>query len=178
MNRIFIKLAKFKGLSRSERHTLLIAMVWLPLFWFGLRVLGLHRFQTLLLRNSFPLKAGQMQGSPERSRRAYHERLNLKLSRVKLETDEIIALANLVNIAARQPFIPVTCLTRSLLLSWMLQQRGIAGQLRIGVRLVQGKLDAHAWVEYQGIPINDQVDVADQFAPFDEILPPEAFPLR
>ena len=129
---------------------LLAAMTWLPLFWLGLNILGLRRFQAWL----------------------QHDRPSVESA---LSQDEIIHIATLVNIAARQALIPATCLTRSLLLRWMLQRRGVASQLRIGVRMKQGALDAHAWVESAGIPINDRSDVGEQFAPFAELLPLGAF---
>ena len=129
---------------------LLAAMTWLPLFWIGLNILGLRRFQAWLQHDSPSIETA-------------------------ISQDEIIRIATLVNIAARQADIPATCLTRSLLLRWMLQRRGVASQLRIGVRMIQGSLDAHAWVEYAGIPINDRPDVNEQFAPFAELLPLEAF---
>lgn len=47
--------------------------------------------------------------------------------------------------------------------------------LRIGVKLDQGRLDAHAWVEADGIPINDAPDVAQRFAAFQQPLSPESF---
>ena len=150
MNRINIKLAKFNALSWPERRTLLAAMAWLPLFWLGLHVLELRRFQAWLQRDNLP-----------------------RVSNLPL--DEIVRIGTLVNIAASQAPIPATCLTRSLLLGWMLRRRGVASQLRIGVRMNQGILDAHAWVEYAGIPINDRSDVGEQFAAFAEILPPGAF---
>ena len=150
MNHLVTKLSKFNALSWPEKRTLLAAMAWLPLFFFGLHILGLRRFQDLL----------------------QHDRPSVESA---LTQDEIVRIATLVNIAARRASIPATCLTRSLLLRWMLQRRGVVSQLRIGVRLNQGTLDAHAWVEFAGVPINDRPDVGVQFAPFAEILPPGAF---
>jgi hypothetical protein len=150
MNHLYTKLAKFNALSWPERRTLLVAMAWLPLFCFGLDILGLRRFQDWL----------------------QHDRPSVDSA---LSQDEIIRIATLVNIAARHVPFPATCLTRSLLLHWMLQRRGIASELRIGVRMNQGALDAHAWVEYAGIPINDRSDVGKQFEPFAELLPRGAF---
>ena len=84
-------------------------------------------------------------------------------------------LGTLVNTAARHALGPATCLTRSLLLRWLLHRRGAQTDLRIGVKLDQGRLDAHAWVEAGGIPLNDSPDVAERFAPFAQPLSPEAF---
>jgi hypothetical protein len=144
------KLAKFLALTGAEKGLFLTAVMLLPLFWLGLRVFGLARFQAWLERA--PLAA---RNSPS--------------------VAELSDIGTLVNSAARYAPGPVTCLTRSLLLRWLLRRRGIVSNLRIGVQLTQGRLDAHAWVEYQGVPINDAPDVAERFAAFDEPLSPEAF---
>lgn len=144
------KLAKFRGLAWPEQKVLLAAMLLLPLFWAGLRVLGLSRFQAWLGRSRLPAQ------SPP-------------------TFDEMATIGALVNIAANYAPGPATCLTRSLLLIWLLRRRGVSADLRIGVQLAQGKLDAHAWVEYAGKPINDAQDVAERFAAFNEPLSSESF---
>ena len=69
-----------------------------------------------------------------------------------------------------------TCLHRSLTLAWMLRERGVPAEMRIGV----GKDNAreallfHAWVEIDGLVVNDSPDVADRFAPFQGFVPPDA----
>jgi hypothetical protein len=150
MKSITTNWAKFHALPWPERRTLLAAMAWLPLFWLGLRVLGLQQFQTRLQHGNVP---------------AEH----------RISHDEILRIATLVNIAALHGPFPASCLTRSLLLGWMLRRRGVASQLRIGVRMTQCKLDAHAWVEYAATPINDRPDVGQHFAAFPEIPPLETF---
>ena len=150
MNLYSARLVQFHNLNAMQKRTLLAAWLWLPLFWLGLRVLGLPRFQAWLLK------------SPARSA------LSLTLPVVR-------ALGEAVNIAARHTPFPVTCLSRSLLLGWLLHRRGVASDLRIGVRLTQGKLDAHAWVECEGVPVNDSPDVNAQFASFGDLIPLDAF---
>ena len=150
INGIATKWTKFRALSRPERRVVVASAAWLPLFWLGLCLFGLRRFQAWLQRDN--PRAGN-----------------------SLALEQIDRIAALVNIAALHAPIPANCLTRSLLLIWMLRRRGVASQLRIGVRLAQGVFDAHAWVEFAGIPINDQADVRARFAPFAEILPPRAF---
>ena len=135
------KLAKLRALSWPERRMLLAAMAWMPLFWLGLHGLGLRRFQAWLQRPRL-------------------------LSESDLPLAEIRGMATTVNRAARLVRIPANCLTRSLLLGWLLRRRGVASQLRIGVKMNNGSLEAHAWVEYAGIPINDQPNVGEQFAAF------------
>jgi hypothetical protein len=150
MKRIAANWAKFRALSSPERRTLLAAIAWLPLFRLALRILGLRRFQACLQRASPTIDSSR-------------------------SLDEIVRIATLVNIAALRLPLPATCLTRSLLLGWLLRRRGVASQLRIGVRLAQGVVEAHAWVEYAGIPINDRADVGERFTPFAQIPPPGVF---
>lgn len=133
-----------------QKRTLLVAWLCLPLFWLGLRVLGLARFQVWLLKGSAQ-------------------------SPLSLTFPVIKALGEAVNIAARHSPFPATCLTRSLLLGWLLWRRGVQSQLRIGVRLTEGALDAHAWVEYNGMPVNDQLDVGNSFTLFGDLVPLSAF---
>ena len=150
MNFYNARLAQFHNLTAMQKRTLLAAWLWLPLFWLGLRVLGLPRFQAWLLK------------APARSA-------------LSLTLPVVSALGEAVNIAARHTPFPVTCLSRSLLLGWLLHRRGVASGLRIGVRLTQGNLDAHAWVECNGIPVNDWPDVASSFTSFGDLVPLSAF---
>lgn len=59
------------------------------------------------------------------------------------------------------------CLSRSLALLWLLRNRGIEADLRLGVRTSEGRLEAHAWVEKNGMPINDSVNIARQYSPLE-----------
>ena len=145
MKRFSRYLARWRSLSREEQRTLLTAAACMPIFWLGLRVLGLPRFQARL----------------ERARKPICPAITLP---------EVQALGELVNIAARHTLGSRTCLTRSLLLGWLLRQRGVQSQLRIGVRLTQEVLDAHAWVECEGVPVNDLPDVSAQFASFGDLI--------
>ena len=132
---------------------LLAAAACMPIFWLGLRLLSLPRFQARL----------------ERARKPICPAITLP---------EIQALGELVNIAARHTLGSRICLTRSLLLGWLLRRRGVKSQLRIGVRFTQGALDAHAWVECEGVPVNDRPDVSTRFASFGKLVPLSAFHLK
>jgi aryl-alcohol dehydrogenase-like predicted oxidoreductase len=55
------------------------------------------------------------------------------------------------------------CLPRALALQWMLKRRGIAADIRLGVRTDAGTLSAHAWVECQGIALGGPAP-GDSFA--------------
>jgi hypothetical protein len=75
-------------------------------------------------------------------------------------------IARMVKIAASHGPYRATCLPQSLTLWLLLRRRGIASSLRIGVRKEISRLDAHAWVEIDGIVVNDRMDVPDRFVPF------------
>lgn len=153
MTHRYSRLNQFRALSAMQQRTLLAAWLCLPLFWLGLRVLGLPRFQAWLL-NTTPKSAHV------------------------LTLADIRALGEAVNIAARHTPFPAACLTRSLLLGWLLRRRGVSSELRIGVRMVERALDAHAWVECGGLPVNDRLDAVSQFASFGDLVPLSAFDTR
>ena len=141
--RIRSRWANFMRLSGVQKRVLLAAWVALPWVWLGLVLLGLPRLRTLLRRLS---PAGRVP--------------------VSVSLPDMLAWGVAVNTAARYTPFRATCLTRSLVLEWLLHRRGIASELRIGVRMAGGLLDAHAWVEHEGTPVNDRPDVASQYAPF------------
>jgi hypothetical protein len=149
MSRVIARLARFKALHPHERRFLVSAAARLGLVCLALRPIGLRRLQAWVSRGE----------SGDRS----------------LPLGEVQALGRLVNIAARHvPWHP-SCLARSLVLGWLLQRRGVGSQLRIGVRRVDGCLEAHAWVEYAGLPVNDREDISLDFAVFSRGLPLAAF---
>lgn len=59
------------------------------------------------------------------------------------------------------------CLPRSLTLWYLLRRQGLDSQLCLGVRRINGIFNAHAWLEYQGQPLNDTPDVRQRFAVFE-----------
>jgi hypothetical protein len=77
--------------------------------------------------------------------------------------EDAMCMADLVQLASRGTPGPNSCLARSLTLVAMMRRRQLAGRLCIGVRLERGRLEAHAWVEYCGVPINDRADIAGHY---------------
>jgi Transglutaminase-like superfamily len=132
----------YRALPEREQKVLLASLALLPLFWLGLRLAGLLRFQAWLDRSPVA-------------------------QRTPLTQAEAAALGVAVNRAANHVFGPVTCLTRSLLLRWLLRRYGTTSDLCIGVRLEQGEFAAHAWVEKDGIPLNDRPEFVARYAIFD-----------
>ena len=58
----------------------------------------------------------------------------------------------------------LSCLTISLAVARLLSRRGITTELRIGVRPENGKLQAHAWLEWRGGVVNDNAASLQSFA--------------
>jgi len=140
--------SRLLALSPSHRLILVESYVLLPVFWLLLHRIGLARLHALIVRSAV---------------------------RQVLPMSESRNIANIVNTAARLSPFPVNCLTRSLLLRWSLRRRGIDSELRIGARLAGGALEAHAWVECEGHPVNDKLEVGRDFAVFGQLPAPRAF---
>jgi hypothetical protein len=65
-------------------------------------------------------------------------------------------VARLVEIAARR--IPsARCLPVAIVTAWLLARQGTPATLRIGVARHAAGLTAHAWLEYGGVPLLDDV---------------------
>ena len=80
-----------------------------------------------------------------------------------------------VRLAARNVPCRARCLEQSLTLWYLLRRHGVPSALRIGVRKAGGQtLEAHAWVELEGRPINDRPDIALSYAAFEGPLPSTA----
>ena len=76
--------------------------------------------------------------------------------------DEIRDRVEAVNRIAR--YLPgATCLATSLALAWILRGRGVPAEVRIGVRKENGGLDAHAWVECDGVAVTEPARVSNRF---------------
>ena len=96
------------------------------------------------------------------------ERLLAARRRKKVADDEVIPrLAWATAAASRHHLYTMRCLPRALCLRWLLGRYGIAADLRIGVARQEEGLDAHAWVEWRGRPVGEDLGVAERFAPLD-----------
>jgi hypothetical protein len=126
-------------------------MILLPLMALVLRLAGLRRCQCIFSLLYNPVRKTE---PPESTLvRALH-------------------ISRLVGLAVRHGGRPATCLQRSLALLWLLRRNGISSELHIGTRKEDGRLEAHAWIEIEGVVLNDSGDVRCRYEPFDrEILP-------
>lgn len=90
------------------------------------------------------------------------ERLSRAPTRRRASADELDAarrLARLASVAGRHGLVDATCLRQSLMVHFLLRRDGLLPVLHLGVRRLGQLLDAHAWVELDGAPL-DQADVA------------------
>ncbi|HEU5317226.1 MAG TPA: lasso peptide biosynthesis B2 protein [Chloroflexota bacterium] len=74
-----------------------------------------------------------------------------------------------IGAAARLPLVGGHCLQRSLALHRVLRRKGLPSELRIGVRRVDGRLAAHAWVELGPFLVNDRPAAVSQFTPLRDV---------
>jgi hypothetical protein len=132
-------------LSWKERSLLLQALILLPLVTLSLKLWGMRRTQSLLAK------------LPQQTRSVPSAVLLPKVEKT----------ARMVRISARYSVLWTNCLKKSLVLWFLLRRQGIESELRIGVRRDQGEFQAHAWVEYEGIVLNDTQNVRQKFAMFE-----------
>ena len=113
-------LARLRALLPAERRLLARALLLLPAYAAGVRVAGLRR-----------------------SRR-WFARLDAIEGATPAQAIRMVTLA-----ARRAPWRP-GCLPAALTLQRILAAQGVDSELRLGVRKVAGRLEAHAWLERSG----------------------------
>jgi hypothetical protein len=78
--------------------------------------------------------------------------------------DPVAEIASAVTAAARPAPFRSRCLARSITIWLLCRRRGHDTQVLIGVAPPEGgRLPAHAWVEYRGVPLNDTADVRQRY---------------
>ncbi len=134
------KLRSFRSFPASERRCYLSALLLLPLVDIGLRLFSWQRCQHWAERWASSGNKPDKAFPPPRR------------------------IAWLVERAAQHCPWPATCLRRSLVLWAFLLRSGVASELRLGFRNPGGRFEAHAWVEWNGVPLNDTPDVRSRYA--------------
>ena len=76
----------------------------------------------------------------------------------------------MVNAADRHGLVHPSCLAKSLTLWWLLGRQGITSRLRIGIRKQNDQLEAHAWVEREGVALNEPEERHHHYAAFEAAL--------
>src|ERR1700676_195753 len=146
-------LRRFRALEPNARGIFLRAAALLPLVSLSLRLRGFRSTQASLQKRM----GGAVSGGCDPSNPANAERTALT--------------ARMVRSAAYRSLGTATCLERSLALWWLLERQGIASSVRIGTRKTGQKFEAHAWVECDGVALNEPEEVHKHYAAFDEAFP-------
>lgn len=129
-----------RSLAPAERRVLAAAMLLLPATAAGVRLVGMKRWQAVLDALARATSCRRQVGSPR--------------------------VVELVDQAARHLPLRVLCLPRSMVTCWLLRWQGHAAELRIGVRRTGNRLQAHAWAEQDGRPIDGGAEMQWTFTPF------------
>lgn len=143
---------KFRDLSLSDKRMLVYASALMPVFWTRLKLQGFARVSAAV--------SGKLDKD--------HQKLNATLEQMR-------STGRIVNAAAAHTLGKNNCLIRSLVLQHLLSRRGIESNLRIGVQTQNGVLEAHAWIEKDGRPLNDREDISESFEVFEEPVSISAF---
>ena len=136
---------RFRQRSPIEQRCLLQALCWLPLMHSGVRLIGFKRGCQLLTQWS-------AQDNPITD----PEQVGLTIQQCE----------QALHLAVQYGLYPGNCLSQSLTLWWLLRRQGVESELRIGVRTVAGRFQAHAWIEYQGQPLHEVQDVRQHYTAF------------
>jgi Transglutaminase-like superfamily len=134
------KLARWRALSRPDRSLLVRSWAYLLVARLGLRCLPLARLQAWMVR---------IPATPRKETTATPERL-----------------ASLLGVAARHQPYRTRCLERALALQALLAHAGLRADLRIGIRRTPAGIEAHAWVEHDGV-LGEPAEIEHRYLPLE-----------
>ena len=143
------RLKQLKALSAEERKILLSSSLLLPAVAAVLHLKG-YKWTRAFLQQRIP--AGNKPPAKNETPQDTLQTAN--------------GVARMVDIAARHGLYRANCLKRSLVTWWLLQRRGIAAELNIGVNKDDGDFNAHAWVEYGGCTLVEADNVTEKYSSF------------
>lgn len=145
-------LNKVRQLPAKDRRWLFQSVLLLPVIHLALLLLGYSRLQGMMEKLA-PLRSTKESVSDASLQRARE-------------------IARLVSIAAQHGPYKANCLRKSLLVWWFLRREGIPSEIRFGVRIVRGKIEAHAWLEYHSVIVNDSASVRHYYQTlYRDVLP-------
>src|ERR1700692_3434415 len=139
-------LRRFKTWEPRARGLFLRAALLLPFISLSLRLRGFRATQSSLQKH-LP-KA--LSGLPDKSN--------------GVQTGPATLTARMVRSAAHRTWGSPACLEQSLALWWLLGRQGISTSVRIGTRKNEEKFEAHAWVEWVGVALNEAEEAHKTYA--------------
>ena len=88
-----------------------------------------------------------------------------------VQTEPATLTARMVRSAAHRTWGNPACLEQSLALWWLLGRQGITSSVRIGTRKSGEKFEAHAWVECDGVALNESEEAHKHYEAFGAEFP-------
>jgi Transglutaminase-like superfamily len=150
------RLRRFSALEPAARKLFLRSAWLLPVVSLSLKMRGFRATQAWL---EGTLKRRASQENPEK------------------EEERMALTVRMVHAAVRHGVRHPSCLEESLVTWYLLGRQGIASSLRIGIRKSEEKFGAHAWVEKDGVALNQSDEQHQHYAAFEAEFPsqpPEA----
>ncbi|WP_414565656.1 MULTISPECIES: lasso peptide biosynthesis B2 protein [unclassified Anabaena] len=136
------RLRKFLCLSAGDRNFLIVTFFLLAAIRLGLVLIQFNQLLKLLTKISH-------------SREPLPSTNQVSVGKIVWTVDKVT------------PYVPGTkCLARALTTQVLMRRYGHSGELRLGVAKAEtGKLEAHAWIEYQGLVIIGNIPDLSRYIP-------------
>jgi len=138
---------RFRGLGAEAQKVFGRAVVLFPWVLFSLRTRGFNK-------TKLALQARLAQSAP-------------LFGKSNSDGEKVQLISRMVKAAGRYGLTHPNCLEESLVLWHCLQREQVSVALRIGVRKFAGQFEAHAWVEYQGVALNQAEWAHPHYAAFE-----------
>jgi hypothetical protein len=137
-----IRLFNLFRMGAGDRHLLMMTLILLATIRIGLWLMPFHTILKVLAKISQP-----------------SDRLQV--------TNPISVRKIAWAVNAVSPYVPgVKCLARALATQVLMNRHSLACEFRIGVAKAEGgKLEAHAWIEYQGLVVIGNLQDLSRFMP-------------
>jgi uncharacterized membrane protein YccC len=143
------RLRRFRALDGQAQRMFLRAMLALQLVSQSLRWRGFRATQESLQRRKGPGNTA-----------------------AESEMEGLQRTVRMVKAAVHYSLGHPSCLEQSLTLWWLLARQGISSEIRIGIRKQAEKFEAHAWVERDGLALNEPEAKHRHYTAFDSAFPP------
>jgi len=138
---------RYRALDPEARKLFRRAVILLPRIASSLRIRGFKKTKDALQKKLPVVRSQQI--------RDQHAAQTVQMT------------CRMVRAGAHYGILQPTCLVESLALWYLLQRQFLPANLRIGVRKVSEKFEAHAWVEFEGMALNQAGEQHRHYAAFD-----------
>jgi len=138
---------RYRELDPEARKLFWRAVTLLPLVGVSLRVRGFQKTKENLAKK---LPTGQVDPDSKTG-----------------NVEAVQMTCRMVKAGAHYGFGHPTCLAQSLVLWYLLQKQNIPTRFRIGVKKLTSKFEAHAWLEHEGVALNQTAEPHHHYAAFE-----------